>query len=98
MRARSIAVPGRAASRSVTKGLAEAGLEAFVDSRGDSYDNAPADSVIGLFKTDVEYATLEWRLGSTPSTCGNRWGIFLRPGTRSSFIAPKPLKPAGVLT
>ena len=50
-----------------------AGIEASVGSRGDAYDNALAESVIGLFKTevirhagpwrrldDVEYATLEW--------------------------------------
>jgi transposase InsO family protein len=56
-----------------TERLAEAGLEASVGSRGDSYDNALAESVIGLFKTevirqagpwrsldDVEWATLEW--------------------------------------
>ena len=53
--------------------LAEAGIEPSVGSRGDSYDNALAESVIGLFKTevirqrgpwrgleDVEFATLEW--------------------------------------
>ena len=56
-----------------TERLAEAGIEPSVGSRGDSYDNALAESVIGLFKTelirqagpwrgldDVEYATLEW--------------------------------------
>ena len=44
-----------------------------MDSRGDSYDNALAETIIGLFKTEVihrsgpwrsfeavEYATLEW--------------------------------------
>jgi putative transposase len=53
--------------------LAEAGVEVSVGSKGDAYDNAMAESVIGLFKTevirhagpwrgldDVEYATLEW--------------------------------------
>jgi putative transposase len=53
--------------------LAEAGIEPSVGSRGDSYDNALAESVIGLFKTevirprgpwrsleDVEFATLTW--------------------------------------
>ena len=53
--------------------LAEAGIEPSVGSRGDAYDNALAETVIGLFKTelihqdgpwrgfeDVEYATLEW--------------------------------------
>jgi transposase InsO family protein len=52
---------------------AEAGIEPSVGSKGDSYDNALAESVIGLFKTevirrqgpwrnmeDVEFATLKW--------------------------------------
>jgi len=56
-----------------TERLAEAGIEPSVGSRGDSYDNALAESIIGLFKTevirrrgpwrsveDVEFATLEW--------------------------------------
>ena len=56
-----------------TERLAEAGIEPSVGSRGDAYDNALAETVIGLFKTelihqdgpwrgfeDVEYATLEW--------------------------------------
>ncbi len=56
-----------------TERLAEAGIESSVGSTGDSYDNALAESVIGLFKTeeiyrrgpwkgleDVEFATLEW--------------------------------------
>ena len=56
-----------------TARLAEAGIELSVGSTGDSYDNALAETVIGLFKTeeiyrrgpwkgleDVEFATLEW--------------------------------------
>ncbi len=56
-----------------TERLAEAGIEPSVGSQGDSYDNALAESVIGLFKTeviwqrgpwrgleDVEFATLGW--------------------------------------
>lgn len=56
-----------------TERLAEAGIESSVGSTGDSYDNALAESVIGLFKTEeiyrrgpwkglenVEFATLEW--------------------------------------
>jgi len=56
-----------------TERLAEAGIEPSVGSVGDSYDNALAESVIGLYKTEVihrrgpwrnldavEYATLEW--------------------------------------
>jgi transposase InsO family protein len=56
-----------------TDRLIEAGIDASVGSRGDSYDNALAESVIGLFKTEliqrqgpwrqteaVEFATLAW--------------------------------------
>ena len=56
-----------------TERLAEAGAACSVGSRGDSYDNALAETIIGLYKTelirrrgpwkgmdDVEYATLEW--------------------------------------
>lgn len=60
-------------SISYTQRLAEAGIERSVGSKGDSYDNALAESVIGLYKTevirrrgpwrgleDVEFATLTW--------------------------------------
>jgi putative transposase len=56
-----------------TERLAEAGIEPSVGSVGGSYDNALAETVIGLFKTElihrrgpwrsfeaVEFATLEW--------------------------------------
>ncbi len=56
-----------------TERLAEAGIEPSVGSRGDSFDNALAESVISLYKTEVirrrgpwrhveavEFATLEW--------------------------------------
>lgn len=56
-----------------TDRLADAGIAPSVGSRGDSYDNALAESIIGLFKTEVirrqgpwrhleavEFATLDW--------------------------------------
>lgn len=56
-----------------TERLQEVGIAPSVGSTGDSYDNALAESIIGLYKTevihrrgpwrtlsDVEYATLEW--------------------------------------
>ena len=56
-----------------TERLAEAGIEPSVGSVGDLYDNALAETIIGLYKTelirqrgpwrhieDVEFATLEW--------------------------------------
>jgi putative transposase len=51
----------------------ESGIELFVGSVGDSYDNAPAETINGLYKAEVihrreprryfeavEFATLEW--------------------------------------
>ena len=56
-----------------TERLAEAGIEPSVGSRGDSYDNALAETIIGLYKTEVirqlgpwrnddhvEFETLDW--------------------------------------
>ena len=56
-----------------TERLEEAGIEPSVGSRGDSYDNALAETTIGLYKAElierkgpwrhnehVEFATLEW--------------------------------------
>ena len=56
-----------------TERLAEAGIEPSVGSVGDSYHNALAETIIGLYKTEVirengpwrnieevEFATLEW--------------------------------------
>ena len=44
-----------------TERLAEAGIESSVGSVGDSYDNALAETVIGLFKTEVIHAQGPWR-------------------------------------
>ena len=44
-----------------TERLAEAGIEPSVGSVGDSYDNALAESVIGLYKTEVIYRLGPWR-------------------------------------
>jgi transposase InsO family protein len=56
-----------------TERLAEAGIETSVGSKGDSYDNALAETINGLYKAElihrrgpwknaeaVELATLEW--------------------------------------
>lgn len=56
-----------------TERLADMDIKPSVGSAGDSYDNAMAETIIGLFKTevinrqgpwrhrdDVEYATLTW--------------------------------------
>ena len=68
-----------------TERLAEAGSEPSVGSVGDSYDNALAESINGLYKTEVirrrgpwrslevvEFATLEWSSGSITAVSSNR--------------------------
>lgn len=57
----------------ISERLAEAGIEPSVGSGGDSYDNALAETINGVYKTEiidqrgpwsnfeaVEFATLEW--------------------------------------
>lgn len=57
----------------ITERLVDAGLEPSVGSVGDNYDNALAETIIGLFKTEVinrlgpwkskdhvEWETLQW--------------------------------------
>lgn len=51
-----------------TERLADAGIDGSVGSVGDSYDNALAESIIGLFKTEVIK-----RLGPWKSTCAVEW-------------------------
>ena len=76
-----------------TERLAAAGIESSAGSVGDSYDNALAETIIGLYKTevirkrapwktidDVEYATLEWgQIGSIIVVCWRRSAMCHRP-------------------
>ena len=76
--------PGQYLSIRYTERLADAGIELSVGSRGDAYDNALAETVIGLFKTEVirrrgpwrsleavEFAALDWgRLVQHPAVTG----------------------------
>ena len=48
-------------SISYTERLAEAGIEPSVGSVGDSYDNALAETIIGLYKTELIYKEGPWR-------------------------------------
>ena len=44
-----------------TERLAEAGVKSSVGSRGDSYDNALAETIIGLYKAELIYKDGPWR-------------------------------------
>jgi putative transposase len=88
-----------------TERLAEAGIEPSVGSRGDSYDNALAETVIGLYKTevirqagpwrgleDVEYATLEWVAWYNTQRLLEPLATSPRRSTKGSTARPRPLQ------
>ena len=90
-----------------TERLAEAGIEPSVGSTGDSYDNALAETVIGLFKTeeihrrgpwkgleDVEFATLEWVAWYNGSRLLEPLGYVRRPNSRRPTMTVRPLQSA----
>ena len=89
-----------------TERLAEAGIEPSVGSRGDSYDNALAETINGLYKTEliyrrapwksreaVELATLEWVPGSTTTDYWNPSAISRRPRLRQTTTVGSPTEP-----
>ena len=53
--------PGQYLSIRYTNRLTEAGIEPSVGSVGDSYDNALAESVIGLYKTELIHKRAPWK-------------------------------------
>ena len=70
---RGLLEPGQYLNIRYSEHLAEDGIEASIGSVGDAYDNAMAETINGLFKTEViwrrgpwrnreavEHATLEW--------------------------------------
>jgi transposase InsO family protein len=56
-----------------TERLAEAGIEPSVGSVGDSYDNALAESVIGLYKAEVIHRRGPWRHGEAVEFATLEW-------------------------
>lgn len=88
-----------------TERLAEAGIEGSVGSVGDSYDNALAETINGLFKTevirksgpwrsveDVEFATSAGSTGSTTGASSARSGTCLLRSSRRSTIVVRTSK------
>jgi putative transposase len=53
--------PGQYTSIAFTERLVEAGVDASVGSVGDAYDNALAESQIGLYKTELINPDGPWR-------------------------------------
>jgi transposase InsO family protein len=75
--------------------LVEVGIEASVGSVGDSYDNAMAETIIGLFKTEVIYARVA--PAGTEEALGNRGASRYEPAAlavRSDVSTKQPQKRA----
>jgi putative transposase len=87
-----------------TERLAEAGAVTSVGSRGDSFDNALAESTIGLYKTELIRRRGPWRglddwswppwSGSTGTTTGG----CTAPSTISRRSSTKPPMPPAIVT
>jgi transposase InsO family protein len=56
-----------------TERLVEAGIDPSVDSVGDSCDNALAETVIGLFKTEVIHHQSPWRSLAAVEVATMKW-------------------------
>ncbi len=87
-------------SLAYTQRLKEAGLLASTGSTGDSYDNAMAESINGLYKAEVihrkswkncaevELATLTWWTGITIDDCWKGWATSLRQKQKKLIMLP----------
>ena len=56
-----------------TERLAEAGIEPSVGSRGDSYDNALAETINGLYKTELIHRRGPWKTRETVEIATLNW-------------------------
>ena len=68
-----------------TERLAEAGIELSVGSRGDPYDNALAELLIGLHKTEVINRCGPWRIVEAVDLATLDWVDWFN---RSRLLAP----------
>jgi transposase InsO family protein len=89
-----------------TERLAEAGIEPSVGSKGDSYDNALAETINGLYKGELIHRRAPWRtrnqwswqprngwLGSITTDCLNTSGTYRPQKLRQTTTGNSPVKP-----
>ena len=90
-----------------TERLAEAGIEPSVGSVGDSYDNAMAETIFGLFKAEVIWPNGPWRkalrrlssrhsngsTGSTTEGCSSRSVISRRRSSKRCTTKGRRVRP-----
>ena len=85
---------------------AEAGIEPSVGSKGDSYDNALAETINGLYKAELIHRRAPWKTqarpsnwqrlngfrGSTTIDCSNPLATFHRPRPRQTTTGNSPVR------
>jgi putative transposase len=59
-----------------TERLAQAGIEPSVGSRGDSYDNALAETINGLYKTELIHRRAPWKTKEAVELATLEWGSW----------------------
>lgn len=59
--------------RRYSESLAEAGIEPSVGSKGDSYDNALAETINGLFKTELIHRRAPWKTKESMELATLEW-------------------------
>ncbi|GIU97417.1 MAG: hypothetical protein KatS3mg013_1220 [Actinomycetota bacterium] len=74
-----------------TERLADAGGVVSVGSRGDSYDNALAETIIGLYKAELIRRRGPWR-GIDDVEYGTRVGGLVQPPPSSRADRPRPAR------
>lgn len=57
-----------------TERLAEAGIEPSIGSRGDSYDNALAETINGLYKAELIHRRAPWKTKESVELATLHWG------------------------
>lgn len=75
--------------------LAEAGTEPLVGSRGDSYDNALAETVNGLYKTELIHRRGPWKTRESVEMATLEWVACFKQKRLLSFIGYIPPAEAG---
>jgi transposase InsO family protein len=59
--------------------LAEAGIEPSVGSKGDSYDNALAETINGLYKAELIHRRAPWKTREAVERATLEWGSLVQP-------------------
>jgi hypothetical protein len=88
-----------------TERLAEAGIEPSVGSKGDSYDNALAETINGLYKAELIHRRATWKTrnrwswppsngchGSTTTGCSNPSATSRPPRLRQTTTGNSPVR------